>query len=221
MNKMDLKQFTEVDFDYSYIEKVLTGQGIKTIKIFSLGPEGTNIIKATRQWVEKTGISHKSEYIYCDTPEEEVEKAREVKESGVFPIIALCAVYYKLNDLYFNYEDCYFFMHHYYMPLDKLQLAAREEVETIPEDWTIAVHPSPKPLITGLKNKTVKANSNSSAAQLCAAGIANACITTEEAKTAYSLKTLHSFGAPNMLFTFGTTKHGINLLKQLSPEREG
>ncbi|MCR4441046.1 MAG: hypothetical protein QHH10_02780 [Peptococcaceae bacterium] len=214
MNGTGLKRFAEANCDFSTVKRVLGNDRIKTVKMFCLGPDGTNISKAARQWVKEIGIQDKAVFIYCDTPEEEVRKAREVTGSGDFPVIVLCAVYCRLNDLYFSHEDCYFFMHHYYMPLDDLQLAAREGVERIPEDWVIAAHPSPKPLLSGLKNRIYEANSNAHAAKLCAEGKVNACITTEKARKIYSLKKIHDFGSPMMLFTFGTTLHGINILKR-------
>lgn len=191
------------------------------IKIFALGPEGTNIGAAAKHWAKEYGFYEKSEIIFCNTPDEELRKAEEIKDDKILPIFTLCAVYYKLYEMYFKHYNLYFFLHHYYMELDEMQLVSRhQKTENIPDCWTIASHPSPSPLISNLKNKIIYVSSNSEAAKKCAEGAVDACITTESARIIYSLNKLHSFGSPTMLFTFGTTCHGINIIKRYSDVKD-
>lgn len=213
-------QFINAQKSTHFIEEFLLSLQVSKIIIFVLGPSGNNIEQAAKQWAKNLNLTEKSEFIYCNTPTEELERALQINDPETFPIFVLCAVYNKLNELYFTYEDCYFFMHHYYMPLDEMQLVARKAVKEVPTEWTIASHPSPMPLLQSLKNKIVEAYSNAHAAMLCAEGFVDACITTEKARKIYSLERIHSFGSPIMLFTFGTTRHGINLINQVSENSE-
>jgi hypothetical protein len=60
----------------------------------------------------------------------------------------------------------------------------------------------------------MKADSNAEAAVRCAAGEAEACITTESARRLYGLVKLHSFGSPEMVFFGGICQRGAELVSQ-------
>ncbi len=203
----------------TYIESEMVPQLIKSdkvarVKLFALGPEGTNISQAAKLWAEHLRILDKTEMILCATPEDEVEEAMKVDKKGVVPIFALCAVYNDLCKLFFKYGSNYTFLHHFYMRLDKMQLASKKYInETMPNNATIASHYSPSVLLENTEYNICMADSNAAAARKCFYGETDACITTETARKIYGLNTLKEFGAPSMLFTFGTTEHGIRQLQ--------
>lgn len=211
MNKFSLADFTKVDID-----GLLVNDSIKSIKVFALGPDGTNISQAAKEWTKKVNIEEKSEIILCSTPEEEIIKAMEIKEKGELPIFALCAVYYDLCNLYFKYYTNYFFLSCLYMKLDTMQLASKKQnLDDIHLHAKVAGHNSPKMLLANTSYEFVDANSNAEAAKMCSEDKVEVCITTESAKNIYGLHSNFIFGSPVMLFTFGTTEHGINVLNNL------
>ena len=195
--------------DTAKVPDILRNNAFKEIRIFALGPEGTNISQAAYKWAEEEKILNKSKIILCDTPEQEIELSMQMKEKGVLPIFALCAVYYDLCKVFFRHLENYTFLHHYYMQLDHMQLASKKyNVDTLKKNATVAAHVSPSILLEGTEYVFIKANSNSAAAKKCALGEVDACITTQRACEIYNLKTINEYGAPNMLFTFGTTNYG-------------
>lgn len=209
-------KFTEIVGNH---DTVLKKSNIKKVIIFSLGPKGTNILKASKIWAKQNNIEHKVEYILCSTPEEALKKSKKISCKETFPIFALCAVYYNLFDLYFKNLDCYFFMDHLYMNLDAMVLAKNKlAIDKKEYPLKVAAHLSPAKLLENYPQnyKIIKANSNSHAAELCQNNEVGYCITTNTSKDIYSLQVVHKFGSPPMLFTFGTTFHGINLLKKYS-----
>lgn len=190
---------------------ILKSEEVKEIRIFALGPEGTNISQAAYRWVEEEELQDKAKIILCETPEQEIERAMQIEEEGVIPIFALCAVYYDLCGVFFRNLENYTFLYHYYMKLDNMQLASKKyNKDTLPPNASIAVHPSPAVLLEETNYVIRKAFSNSAAARMCASDEADACITTETARQLYGLETIKEYGAPNMLFTFGTTKFGMS-----------
>ncbi len=207
-----------------YILHILQSDDISEVRIFVLGPEGTNISQAAHKWAVHCGISKKVNIILCDTPEQEVEAAVQVREEGVIPIFALCAVYYNLCKVFFRNLDSYMFLHHYYMQLDNMQLASKNYTKhTLKDNALVAAHYSPSILLEATDYVIKDTSSNSAAARLCAEGEVDACITTETACKLYDLNTIKEFGSPNMLFTFGTTKFGMDeilkTLKKMQMER--
>ena len=198
----------------------VTVKEIAEIVHFVLGPSGTNIDQASRKWAEETSLSEKSKYIYCETPEKEIEEAKKVKDEKVFPIFWTCAVYFNLYKVFFEHPDTVPFLIVYLMRLDKMQFCTRKEKlkeiikDEIPSHWTIASHPSPAPLLNSLNCKILKTTSNSKAAEICKKGRVDACVTTEEARKKYGLVKIHEFGSPVMIFFGGTTKKGAKLLKK-------
>jgi prephenate dehydratase len=209
------------EFNGEEIERKLQSKKIQKIACFVLGPPGTNIGQAAEKWAKRLEIEAKTEFIWCKTPEEAVEKTKKVNEDGVLSIFWTCAVYVNEAELFFSnpYTMPFFFIER--MNLDKMQLATRLELLSeikngkIPVNWKIASHPSPAPLVRNLKNEIVFANSNSQAAELCSQGKAELCITTESARKIYGLKTVFEFGSPPMIFFGGITENGLKLLKKV------
>jgi prephenate dehydratase len=190
---------------------------IRSVRSFVLGPEGTNIMQAADRWHQKMRITEKAELVSCDTPEEAVLRARATTAKGVLAIYWTCAVFVRENRVFFDNPDTLPFGFQQIMQLDEMQLATRAELASEFVDpslrWRILSHPSPAPLVSRLGWPLVEANSNSDAARRCAAGEAEACITTETSRQLNGLVKLHSFGSPEMVFFGGICRHGAKLLR--------
>jgi len=215
-----LATFVVPRFSLAGVPHLLGSDRVGAVRVHVLGPEGTNIEQAGQAWAAARGIADKTSYMLCPTPEEEVERCRQETRPGVLPIFVLCAVYYQLNVLFFGNPDCILFLDSLSMPLDELQLAGRPGTPAA-GGGTVIVHPSPSVLVAGRDGyDAVPARSNAEAARRCADGGEGGdggdvlCITTRTAGRIHGLQTLHRFGSPPMLFTFGTTPHGIHLLEQ-------
>jgi prephenate dehydratase len=194
----------------------LAGPLVRLDKIihFVLGPAGTNISQCAEQWSRRMGVVHKSEFVFCATPEEAVERAREVIAPGVLPLFWTCAVYFRENELFFSNPDTLPFFISETMNLDEMQLAMRikDAVAGTLVIRRVASHPSPAPLLRDNGWEIVEARSNAHAAEMCASGEVDACITTEQAKQRLGLASVHVFGSPPMVFFGGTTQHGVRVL---------
>ena len=228
----------------SEVQKALDSPIVSRVKCFALGPLGTNIAQACEEWIDRMAIHYKTSVELCATPEESVAKARAFTKSlpipecfadckGIIPygevgVFWTCAVYYNLNRIFFENPNVYPFFVTVVMPLDEMQLAVRPEtiqqwdgrVLERRKEWQgkmqIAAHPSPSPLVQELLQESalVKANSNAHAAEMCADGQVEMCITTEKARKIYDLVKLHSFGSPDMLFFGGITADGAEIMKR-------
>jgi len=200
--------------------EVLRSSLIHKITCFVLGPLGTNMDQACKQWIEETKIANKTEIILCETPEESIERARAVNEEGHVAIFWTCAVYNCLCNVFFQNPDTLTFFIEEVMYLDEMQLATRPEKVSevkdsiIPKHWRILSHPSPAPLVKDLDCKVELTTSNAKAGELCAAGESDACITTESARKIHNLVTLHKFGSPKMVFFGGITTHGVEIISE-------
>ncbi|OJI06235.1 hypothetical protein BK004_04560 [bacterium CG10_46_32] len=191
---------------------------IMRIQCYALGPEGTNISQAAARWAERMGVSGKTEISLCETPETSLEQAQAVDEAGVIGLFGTCAVYFALNKLFFQNPATLPFFATEIMFLDEMQLAALPSRATsmngsVPSAWRVASHPSPAPLVRSLECKVVLVNSNAQAADQCAQGIVELCITTESARKSRGLTKLHSFGSPPMVFFYGTAGPSIDVVR--------
>ncbi len=196
------------------LSHLLVSPQVRRVIHYALGPEGTNIVQAAYAWSREVGVDHKIEMILCRTPEDSLAKARQVSEVGILPLFWTCAVYFRLNELFFTNPDVFPFLFPYNMRLDDMQLCCRTELagQSIAPSWRVVSHPSPAPLVKGFGNEVVLTTSNAVAARMCAAGEAELCITTASAAALHKLHTIHSFGSPIMVFFAGTTQHGLNVL---------
>jgi len=209
----ELKNFTDITFDLNEIDVYLKNELIHEVRVFVLGPDGTNIYESAKLWAKRREIESKCSFTLCDTPEEAVSEAKKVKSENILPVFVLCAVYYKLYELYFTNTDCLFFMDHLYMKLDDMQLATLAFKEK--SRYKIFAHPSPAMLVNNIHDMKLEyTNSNGCAARMCKEEAGSLCITTEKARNIYELQKLHDFGSPFMLFTFGTSYNGLKLLEK-------
>lgn len=200
--------------------EVFQSDVIKKVVCFSLGPEGTNIVQASRLWLNRMHITRKAEVCLYDTPEACLKEARRITENGVVAIFWTCAVYAHESEFFFGNPDVLPFFTKEVMLLDEMQLATTPELALdvingrIPEGWKISSHPSPQHLLKYLDREIILVNSNSAAAKHCKDGLSSACITTESARKIYNLATLHMFGSPPMVFFGGITGHGAKVVKK-------
>ena len=194
------------------------GKFIHRVDHFVLGPIGTNMQQACIAWNQELEIEQYASITLCETPEHCLRSAQAVTDPGVFPTFWTCAVYYKLNELFFENTDTYPFMFSFNYPLDRMQLCTRSglvqsEEWSVQPGWVVASHPSPAPLVNELGIQVRHTTSNSQAAALCASGETELCITTAKAAALHDLDPVHEFGSPIMVFFIGTTKHGLNVLR--------
>jgi hypothetical protein len=204
------------------LRRVLASLIIRRVHSHVLGPAGTNIMQAAERWHERMHITEKAELVICETPEQAVLRARATTERDVLAIYWTCAVFVRENQVFFNNPDTLPFSFQQTMPLDEMQLATRPELamqfmESVAE-WRILSHPSPAPLVSKLRCLVIEVSSNAAAAKRCAAGEAEACITTETSRRLYGLVKLHSFGSPEMVFFGGICRRGALLLRRARAE---
>ena len=83
----------------------------------------------------------------------------------------------------------------------------------IPRGWKIAAHFSPAPLVKAMGREIMVLKSTALAAQMCASGRVEMCITTETGRKSNGLVTVHSFGSPKGVFFAGIAGNGIEVLK--------
>jgi hypothetical protein len=208
----------ELPLDVEETRRALASRTIRRVHSHVLGPPGTNIMQAAERWHENMRITEKAELVICDTPEQAVSQARATTEGDVLAIYWTCAVFVRENRVFFDNPDTLPFTFQQAMPLDEMQLATRPELaERFTESvagWRILSHPSPAPLVAKLRCQVVEADSNAAAAGRCAAGEAEACVTTETARRLYGLVKLHSFGSPTMIFFGGVCQRGATLLRR-------
>lgn len=208
-----LKGFIDINLNLNMIGIYLKMDLIREVRIFVLGPEGTNIFEAAKLWAKERSIESKCSFTLCATPEEAVYEAKKVKGENILPVFVLCAVYYKLHELYFFNTDCLFFMDHLYMKLGDMQLAALSYSEK--NNYKVFAHPSPAKLVDSIDNVNLEySDSNGYAARRCKEEEGSLCITTEKARSIYELEKIYDFGSPFMLFTFGTSYNGVKLLEE-------
>jgi len=233
MDLRELKQFTletGLPRQDEEIKATLNSPRIGAIRSYVLGPAGTNISQANEKWMERMDIRHKTQTLFFDTPEDCLLRARAFTSApnkvGLFTnacdigIFWTCAVYYALHNIFFENPDVFPFFANEVMCLDEMQLATRKDLlsfiqgEHIPTSWVVATHPSPMPLVRGRFHDIVSANSNAHAADLCAQGIVDVCVTTESARASRDLVKLFSFGSPEMIFFAGITSRGARLIEE-------
>ncbi|HYX30775.1 MAG TPA: hypothetical protein VE863_19720 [Pyrinomonadaceae bacterium] len=185
---------------------------------YALGPAGTNILKAAEHWHRAMSIARKASTVSCETPEQAIHYAKTRNNEGVLNVFWTCAVYFKQHELFFTNTDTLPFMFQITLALDEMQLACRpESVVSLRKDISgarVLSHPSPATLIRNLPVVIINALSNADAAIRCQRVEADACVTTETARSLYGLSTLHRFGAPPMIFFGGITGDGARLLRR-------
>lgn len=206
---------------------------VEEVRMFVLGPVGTNINQAAHRWAMRMGITDKVIYQLrassdgSDPVMPYAREARQVQIPGVLPMFWTCAVYFDLNKLFFLNPDTGPLYVSEIMNLDSMRLCVRPDMASeivdgvIPTTWRIAAHPSPTPLLSNLPNRVLRSGSNASAAKSCAAGEVQACVTTESGQDISGLAAVHVFGSPPMVFFGGITVFGRDLLREIYKDLRG
>jgi prephenate dehydratase len=163
------------------------------IYVHTLGPTGTNCEAAAHHWLERRGHPS-SQVVLHDSLEDALVS---VKAQPANSVLLGCVVYPKLHEIVFqnlaslSLRDCFVF------PTHNMVLAVRGDgpIESV------LSHPAPMSLVDHLGVVVIAANSNSGAAEGCAAGEADGCITTLVAARANQLRVVEDFGPVPMGFT--------------------
>ncbi|MDD5068010.1 MAG: hypothetical protein PHN89_00195 [Candidatus Pacebacteria bacterium] len=207
--------------------QALLSPRIRAVVSYALGPAGTNMEQVARLWHAHMGIENKAVIELCDLPETAVKRAIAMQEDGVLAVFWTCAVFARLHKVFFGNPATLPLFFVQQMALDEMQLAVRnlKYLSLIVEQGgtpnalsgiKIASHVSPAPLLDTLvanRATLVDAKSNAQAAEMCAVGEVEACMTTESARKLHRLTMVHVFGSPPMLFFGGITASGFKLLK--------
>lgn len=206
--------------DYSEWRKCLASPLLRRIHCFALGPAGTNIERASKEWLKRVGVDHKTSLILCETPEQSLQRCRahDNDESAV-SLFWTCAVFFDEYKMFFQNADAALFASSITLPLDNMMLCHREGDS--PARWEksrIASHPSPRPLLQSIESvcTVVPATSNAAAAKMCRDGAAEMCVTTEAGARFNGLVAVHEFGSPDMVFFMGMRNRDLEKLSRLT-----
>lgn len=162
-------------------------------------------------------MDYKTKFIYCDTPEQAVKLSNSEYQPQSINFAWTCAVYFKEHELFFKYVNHGLFFDQIKMKLDCMQLASKKPLKKAYDRISVSAHPSPAVLLADFDRsfKIIEALSNSQAAEMCAKGLVDACITTESARHIHNLHKLHEFGSPEMVFFASLPPSSANLLQEL------
>lgn len=196
---------SEVDPSMTYaLHNVTHSSVLKSIHtICTLGPENTNCELAARTWFDRMGKS--GAILLYPTLEEAVVDVREQPGTALLG----CVVYPDLHKIVFSNLDKLVLMDCFIMPTYKMVLASN--TSSLHRDPSIATHPAPSGLAAQHTTDIRLVPSNAQAAIDCAAGFADACITTISAAERQGLHIMHDYGEIPMGFTIHahtTTDYG-------------
>src|SRR5258708_1662395 len=165
--------------------------------IHTLGPSGTRREKAAHDWYEDQGGAGKV------VLHPEVEDSLDVMRFDGTEAILACAVYPRLHDLVFANLHRLEMADSFILDTYDMVLATRPGQSAV---VTITTHPAPSSLVAA-RGHISFASSNSQAAADCAAGLYDACVTTDKAARAEGLSIIENFGAVPMVFTLHVGRH--------------
>jgi prephenate dehydratase len=158
-----------------------------------LGPAGTNCEAAAHYYLSQHDHKHGSVVLH-DTLESAVET---VLANPADSALLGCVVYPKLNEIVFRNLNSMSLRECFVLPTHRMVLAASGPGPVS----TVLSHPAPVNLLEGRGLEIRLVSSNSAAALECAAGAADACITTSVAAEANGLEILEDFGPVPMGFS--------------------
>lgn len=206
--------------DYVEWRACLANPLLERIHCFALGPSGTNIERASREWLKRVGVDHKSSVVLCDTPEQSLQRCyAHSDDEAVVSLFWTCAVFFDEYRMFFQNADVGLFASSITLPLDNMMLCHREgDTPTRWDQSRIACHPSPRPLLRSIEPvcTVMSANSNAAAAKMCHDGAAEMCVTTEAGAQRNGLVAVHEFGSPDMVFFMGMRNRDLEKLSRLN-----
>lgn len=160
-------------------------------EIHTLGPAGTNCERAAREWLARAG--RRGRVVLHPTLEAAAAALPVDGRAGLMG----CIAYPDLHTLMFanlgrlRLADCLITATH------PMVLAAREARQP----RSVVTHPAPRLLVPAGVTEVILTTSNARAADECAAGRADGCITTGAAAEDRGLILLRDFGPIHMGFT--------------------
>lgn len=168
------------------------GQALRQVtSLHTLGPDGTNCALAAGRWFE--GQGRHGHVILYRTLEDAAQGALATPGGALLAP----AAYPELNTLIYSNVDHLFVADSIVTATHRMVLARRPGTG---EPVHVASHPAPVALVgEGMVVRLV--TSNAQAAIDCAAGLADACITTDAAMELYGLELVRDFGPVAMAFT--------------------
>jgi prephenate dehydratase len=167
--------------------------------VHTLGPAGTNLEMAACQWM-------KSKLKAVDVrlhPTLEIALP-QIPDDGRHALLA-CAVYPELHSLVFSSLQRMRMIDAFILPTYNMVLASKGTTDP----QVVASHPAPAGLVSAAATVRVS-TSNSKAAQECADGQVDGCITTAPAAAMNGLQIIRDFGPVPMVFTV----HHISALQE-------
>ena len=159
--------------------------------LHTLGPAGTNCELAARKWFEQQGID--GEVVLYPTFEEAADRVVAVPGAALLS----CVAYPELHTVLYSHLEELVLVDCLIIPTHEMVLATRTAATPV---RSVASHPAPASLAPRGADLRLS-TSNSQAAQECASGLVDACITTRAAMEDHGLHLARDFGAVAMGFT--------------------
>ena len=159
--------------------------------LHTLGPAGTNCELSARRWFADRG--RHGEVVLYPTLEDAASGAAVTVGAALLAPVA----YPELHTLMYSHLADLFLADTLVMATHRMVLARRPGTG-VPA--SVASHPAPVALV-GEGTAVALVASNSQAASDCAAGLVDACITTQAAMERLHLELVRDFGAVSMAFT--------------------
>jgi len=169
------------------------------ITVHTLGPAGTNCEKAAHLWLENNSCS--GEVKLHQTLE---DAAKYMMNTDGGDLLLGCIVYPHLHHLVFKNLSYLKLIECFVMDTHNMVFASKNTEPS--EIKTVGSHPAPQDLIRQVPgiNRQFSVelfNSNSEAARQCAAGVVDACISTDISASRCGLTILADFGPVPMGFS--------------------
>jgi hypothetical protein len=159
-------------------------------RLYTLGPEHTNLHAAALFWFEQQ--HRQPEISLYPTLEEAIPELLDNPEGALLA----CAAYPRLHELIFRHVNKLDMAGCFWMPTYPMVLAQRPGRQLS----VIATHTAPQDLVPESAQRRFT-TSNAQAAQDCADGLADGCITTRPAALSHDLIIVRDFGPIGMAFT--------------------
>jgi hypothetical protein len=159
--------------------------------IHTLGPTGTNLEMAAHRWLRRQGRDG-TVVLHA-----QVEDGLDSMRFDGSDAILACAVYPRLHDLVFQNLHRLAMVDSFILDTYEMVLATRPGQRSVA---TIVTHQAPSSLVAS-RGQVSLSSSNSRAAADCAAGLYDACLTTDRAARSAGLRVIESFGPVPMVFT--------------------
>jgi hypothetical protein len=196
---MSSSSFGREPIDLEGTDRVDTSAAFGWVRqLHTLGPTGTNCERAAFAWMRRKCPAAALCLHFS------LEKAAGAVASQSDAVLLGAVAYPQLHSLIYSHLDHFQIIDVFIVDTHEMILASR----TGSMPLICATHPSPEKLLPStVARKYV--SSNALAAEECARGMTDGCLTTLCAAQQYELKPVHSFGRVRMAFTIhGPPDHG-------------